>query len=164
MLRERGFKIIAGASFIAEHSYVHKEAPVGIGRPDESDLYIALDLGKEIGKKIENPSEAEIESKPLKFGNVHLMDKSKWPGARTMAMLSVPKYDEEKCTQCNNCVEVCPVEAVDTNYSTNSEKCIRCMACIKFCPTKAKAISFPPKLTEFMNSWDKKRKEPILYI
>lgn len=164
-LRKRGFKILAGSDFVAEHSYAHTEAPAGIGRPDESDLKIAYLFGNRIAQIIDNPKEANIESKSLKFGENYWLDKTKWPENRIKARISAPNYDITKCIKCNKCLEVCPVEAINPlSYISDNEKCIRCMACIKKCPTNAKTITYPSTVSTFINKWGKMRKEPTLYF
>ncbi len=51
--------------------------------------------------------------------------------------------DKEKCTACNRCIEVCPVDAIkimDEKAVINDE-CIECGACVNECPNEA--ISLP---------------------
>ena len=164
LLRERGFKIIAGAEFVAEHSYAHQEAPAASGRPDKADLDVAYSLGEKIAEKMADPVEADIESKPLKFGD-NYKDRANWVGERLKKMIMGPVYEAEKCIQCNKCMDVCPVEAVDaSNYATDEDACIKCMACVKSCPTGAKTVKFPPQVAQFMNSWGQDRKEPTLFL
>lgn len=166
LLREKGFKIIVGAEFVAQHSYNHEALgnAGAAGRPDKSDLEVAYSLGEKIVEKMANPVEAAIESKPLKFGDKY-KNRSEWVGERLKMMIQGPKFDSEKCTSCNVCVGVCPVEAVDAStYATDEEACIKCMACVKVCPTGAKTVSFPPQVSQFMNSWGQERKEPNLIL
>ena len=166
LLRGRGFKIIAGAEFVAEHAYTHNEiGQAGAsGRPDKDDLGFAYGLGGKIAEKMADPAEAGIESKPLKFGD-KFKNRSVWIGERLKQMIMGPIYEEDKCIQCNKCVEACPVEAVDAStYATDEDACIKCMACIKVCPTGAKTVKFPPMVSQFMNGWGQERKEPTLYL
>lgn len=166
LLRDRGFKIIAGAEFVAEHAYTHKELGKAgaAGRPDNADLKTAYGLGEKIAEKMVDPVDANIESKPLKFGDKH-KDRANWVGERLKKVIMGPNYDAEKCIQCNKCVDACPVEAVDSStYTTDSDACIKCMACVKSCPTGAKTVKFPPQVSKFMNSWGQERKEPTLFL
>ena len=52
------------------------------------------------------------------------------------------QIDEEKCTGCGACVEVCPVEAlkVEDDKATVSEECVECGACIDECPNEALSL------------------------
>ena len=47
-----GLKVIAGATFIGEHSYSTDEHPIAAGRPNDSDLALATEFGKKIIEKI----------------------------------------------------------------------------------------------------------------
>lgn len=166
LLRGRGFKIIAGAEFVAEHAYTHKELEKAgaVGRPDTLDLEIAHGLGEKIAEKMVGPVEAGIESEPLKFSDKY-KDRANWVGERLKKMIMGPTYDAVKCIQCHKCMEACPVEAVDTStYATDEDSCIKCMACIKVCPTEAKTVKYPPQVTQFMNNWGQERKEPTLFL
>ena len=52
--------------------------------------------------------------------------------------------DKEKCTGCENCIEICPVDAIsikDKKASINEEECIECGNCVDECPNEA--ISLP---------------------
>jgi len=52
-----------------------------------------------------------------------------------------PIVDESKCSGCEECVEVCPVdvfEIVDGKSSpVNSEECLGCESCIEVCEDDA---------------------------
>jgi NAD-dependent dihydropyrimidine dehydrogenase PreA subunit len=47
--------------------------------------------------------------------------------------------DEEKCTGCGSCAEVCPVEALKVNDKTkvDADTCIDCGTCVDECPEEA---------------------------
>lgn len=47
-----GFKVIAGATFVGEHSYSSEKYPVASGRPDADDLEYAKLFGEKIRAKI----------------------------------------------------------------------------------------------------------------
>ncbi len=54
-----------------------------------------------------------------------------------------PKADPERCTQCGNCVEQCPVSALSMNEDlpeVDSSLCIACFCCQEICPEKAIAL------------------------
>jgi Fe-S-cluster-containing hydrogenase component 2 len=50
------------------------------------------------------------------------------------------KVNEETCTGCGACVEVCPVDAIKMEEGkavVNSEECIDCGSCVGECPVEA---------------------------
>ena len=52
-----------------------------------------------------------------------------------------PVVDEDKCTGCGNCVEICPSEVYqmeeDLSIPARPEDCIECWACVNQCPTES---------------------------
>ncbi len=49
------------------------------------------------------------------------------------------RVDEDKCTGCGSCVEVCPAGAitVDRIAAIDAEACLECGACVDECPNEA---------------------------
>ena len=52
-----------------------------------------------------------------------------------------PVVDQNKCTGCGNCVEICPSEVYgmeeDKSNPVHPEECIECWACVNECPAKS---------------------------
>jgi NAD-dependent dihydropyrimidine dehydrogenase PreA subunit len=52
-----------------------------------------------------------------------------------------PIIDASKCTNCNTCVEICPVQVFEKGAKTPEVKkpkeCIGCRACEAQCPSEA---------------------------
>ncbi len=51
------------------------------------------------------------------------------------------KVDKAKCTRCNRCEEVCPVDIKIYEDEKNPE-CVRCNKCLRVCPFKAISSSY----------------------
>jgi len=184
LLRSRGFKILAAASFAAEHSMCTMEHPWGLGRPDETDLATAAEFGEKIGKKlVAEPSEVQtgkqlfdfLASAYTNFSSRVMADSlsegyhenlSHWIKASTTISFS----RESECTECMLCSESCPTGAMDVgSKSVIEDLCIRCMACIHTCSRGAIALqSFDsPMAVAVQRSVDQAcavRKEPSILL
>ena len=54
------------------------------------------------------------------------------------------EIDKNKCTGCEQCVDICPVEAITMNNgkaSIDEETCVECGACEAECPSEAIKIT-----------------------
>ena len=159
---ELGFKPIAGGVFVVEHSWSNKDAPIGAGRPEESDIAIAREFGRKIKEKVEaisSPKEATLIEVP---GNYPYKEKY---GNLGQAPVS-PSTLEDICIKCGKCVEVCPTGAIAMGDTivTAAEACTRCHACVKFCPTGARVFPEMDEPKQYMTKNYNERKEPETYL
>lgn len=151
-----GLKVIAGASFIGEHSY---SSEIAGGRPGKEDLDLAKDFGRLLGAKLSADN----------FEPVLL------PGQRPLAERKAPQpstwapFTTDDCIYCGICIENCPVgiiNAQDPKLIDAPEKCLRCGSCVKKCPVEAKYFAgeaFQRSMVYLKESCSD-LKEPILYI
>ena len=150
-----GFKVIAGGTFVGEHSYSSDRYPIAAGRPDDDDLKFAEEFGANVRTKLENAADAEH----LYGVDVQKIQRPKQPFLPLLRFLRrviklrkngvpmprTPQVDENLCTHCGLCVKRCPAGAIVKGEEcvTNAEKCIRCCACVKGCPQKARTFDTP---------------------
>lgn len=134
-----GFKPVAGAAFIGEHSYSRPGRPIAAGRPDREDLEVALSLGMEVRRILGNVVSLDKEYSLQVKGNVPYKVK----GTKTP---QTPLTIEEKCTGCGYCIDICPVNTirmVNGRSASDAEACIKCCACVKRCPNEARVFDTP---------------------
>ncbi|MGN0267724.1 MAG: 4Fe-4S binding protein [Lachnospiraceae bacterium] len=135
VIKDSGFRIIASAAAVAQHSMAPE---VGKGRPDEQDERSILMFAGKVLDKIESGSEAQI----IVPGNYPYKNGMNMP----VAPISLPS-----CNQCGKCAAICPSGAIrleNDSVVTDAEKCCLCMACTAACPEHARIL--PPPLQEKM--------------
>jgi ferredoxin len=155
---ELGFKTIAGAAFIGQHSFDSEETPIATGRPDSEDLKKANDFGEKIGEIIRGAGEVSVPSIP---GNHPYRERGSG-GARS------PETDEATCTLCGTCASVCPTGSIEVTdlVETQKEGCIACTACVQNCPTGARRWEHEGILgaAKWLSTEHGDRKEPEIFL
>lgn len=184
ILRKRGFKILAAATFISKHSFAVRDHPWGIGRPDEKDLAKAAEFGRKVTEKAKsNPSEISLSENliahgwgfatPLKEDQIvgempegyhkRVIDRTKW-------LWMIDSSERDACTDCGSCVDSCPTHAIESETLKISEDlCIRCAACVMACSSSVMKLVYSdqPAALEIFAGLDKAmavRKEPAIFI
>ncbi len=155
-VRERGFRPIAGAALVGEHSYSNAQYPIAVGRPDATDLASAEEFGKQIANKLKN---TDKETWDIDIANN--MPCLETPEASLQAFRHFvqeytrrqqenpikvyPSASKELCTHCGVCLELCPTQAIaiGSEEVTDATRCIRCCACVKGCPSGARTFLSP---------------------
>lgn len=156
LVTSQGFKVIAGATFVGEHSYSTEAHPVAAGRPDAADLQYAADFGEKIGEKIEKAATSEelygVDVRRIRrpkqpflplFRFLRKVIKLRKSGIPLPQAPSVE--DENLCKHCGSCVRRCPTGAITAGdeLHTDASKCIKCCACVKCCPHRARVYNTP---------------------
>ena len=151
----RGFKPVAAAAAVAEHSMNPEIAP---GRPDQADLGLLADFGRRIAERL--AAQPDLEAFDFQVPGAY-------PNRPKGGAPLKPVADQEVCVSCGECVEPCPMSAIpeDEPYLTG-EACIGCMACVKVCPVEARALSDPAlgEKMAWLKSVTKERKEPLFFF
>jgi ferredoxin len=155
---EQGFKTVAGATFIGEHSFSTDATPIAVGRPDVEDLEKAKAFGEKVKAKIEFMEKSVEVNVP---GNKPYRE-------RNPAVPRSPETTVETCTLCGACAEVCPTKAVTVTdkVETAKEKCTACSSCIKACPTGARVWTNEgvKKAAVWLTTEYNKRREPEYFL
>lgn len=170
----RGFKVIAGGTFIGEHSYSTDQYPIADGRPDNKDLKYAEAFGAKVGTKIEQAPDKE-HLYPVDVSRIRRPRQPLLPlfrflrGVLKLRKSGVPLPRsplgvEAKCRHCGSCVACCPTGAITKGdeCNTNVEKCIKCCACVKECSYSARVFVTP--FGELLSKCFARQKEPRIII
>ena len=153
VVSEQGFKPLAAAALLAEHSIIHKLAE---HRPDAWDQACLADFSNRILEQWETGQREIISvipgSRPYKA----------WKSSPNVPVVS------DACRRCGLCAQKCPVQAISKNSpsDTDPEKCIQCMRCISICPAHARSLpeQVLAVLGEHLQSFAGLRKENELYL
>ncbi len=158
LARQSGFRPVAAAAFIGEHSFSTPAAPIAEGRPDEEDIKKAEHFGKRIREKLDKGTAKNFLLQVP--GNVPYKKRNPSPPP--------PVTDEVSCIKCANCMTICPAQAVimqDETVWTDEDKCMACCACVKNCPSGARRMD--PRLLEraaTLSTACRERKEPQFFL
>ena len=149
-LEANGFRVIAAAAFIAEHSMYRS---IAAGRPDAQDEALCRQFAADVMAKADDAAPIRVPGntpyKELKPSAFH-------PAAN------------ETCTQCGTCAEGCPTGAIPLNdpSHTDNERCINCMRCVASCPMNSRALPEMCRamITKMLNENAAGYKEPVVFL
>jgi len=179
ILESRGFRTVAGAAFIGEHSF---SKTLAAGRPDVQDMEIANEFAVKVADKIlgiindNDGDNAKIAAALEAAGPVEVKGcepirpyyKPQDRAGNHINILKVtPKLHADKCTGCGLCVAVCPMGSIKEDApGVVNGICIKCCGCEKKCPEGALYFDDPGYLyhKEELELGYADRKEPELFI
>lgn len=157
---ELGFVPVAAGAFIGEHSFATEAMPIANGRPDGLDLQKAVAFGGRVRDKV------ALLPSPEALPAFEVPGRSPYEGG-ALEMAIAPVTDENACTLCATCADVCPTGAIVFNGSvaTDPKLCIRCSACIKECTEDARSWQddMMTSITTWLHEECQARKEPEFF-
>lgn len=161
-----GFKVVAAATFIGEHSFSSDKVQLAQNRPNKCDLQKAEKFGQEIIEKMQKITDLNDINLNIPEGKLLLMAKAA-PENSARLVTKKPEVDKSICVNCNICVNWCPVGAIDKEtLEIDEDKCLRCFSCVKRCPKKARKIEYRPDfiVSKVLTMKNREVKEPQLYL
>ncbi len=158
---EAGFRPVAAAAFVGEHSYSTDAAPIAAGRPDADDLGKASAFGRVVREKLNalrSPDEIGMLKVPGNFPYKK----------RSLLSNIAPVTFEETCVKCGECATACPTAAITVGESitTDASACIRCCACVRSCANGARVMADQRirQAAERLSAAFHERKEPETHL
>ncbi len=156
LMTQQGFKVIAGGTFIGEHSYSNSKYPIAQCRPNANDYQMAHRFGQDVAQKIAAANSLDTLyatdvnriARPVQPFFQLLRFTSKVVALRRCGTL-IPRTpwveDEKRCVHCGICVKGCPAQAIapGDELNTDPSSCIKCCACVKNCPHQARVYDTP---------------------
>ncbi len=136
LMEGNGLHPVAAGAFVGEHSF---STTLGAGRPDDTDLSLAHQLGSQAADKVlagQTALSAPVDGNDPVGPYYTPRDRAGTP----INILKVkPKTDLSKCKHCGLCAAICTMGSIDpADVSSIPGVCIKCCACVKRCPTGAK--------------------------
>jgi ferredoxin len=164
ILELNGLKVIAGGSFIGEHSF---SKILGMNRPDEQDMSSVTEFARQIYHKMTTQNVFETVFVPGKQPYQPYYRPKDKDGNPASIHKVTPKTNIN-CIHCGLCVSLCPMGSIDADDESRiTGICIKCCACIKKCPMEAKYFDDANYLwhkQELETAFTLPRREPELFL
>ncbi|MBV5307079.1 MAG: EFR1 family ferrodoxin [Desulfobulbaceae bacterium] len=139
-LQKKNFIPLAAAKVLAVHSSMWcAYQPLASGHPDKEDLSQINLLVDEVLRTLKMEEMVPLDIKVLDYLSLALradaVSKSLKAVKAAMPPLAV---NEQRCLQCGECAEICPVAAITLSpFPILADNCVLCLQCVRSCPQEA---------------------------
>lgn len=166
-LTDKGFVLAGAAKVVALHSMMWRcDKPLGEGHPNRGDEKRIRELVDAVLKKTASRRPESISLSDLAYQpeSVHAdMEKTTLESAK--AHLPGKAVDEERCTECGVCEEICPVQAITLSpYPEFGRRCICCFQCVRVCPEAAILADLSPVEARIRSRAEQLKEHPLTKI
>lgn len=165
ILLRNGFRTIAAAAFVGEHSFSDVLAK---GRPDGKDMAVADVFADRVAEKIATGSGL---TETIAVGGQLPLRPYYQPRDQAGNPIDIrkvkPRTDTSLCTDCKYCAHLCPLGSINQDRVEEIPGiCMKCCACIKRCPAGAKYFDDPDFLYHKLELEQRytERSEPELFL
>ena len=149
-LEANGFRVVAAAAFIAEHSIVRS---IAAGRPDPEDEALCRQFAVEVMAKSDDAPSVQVH------GNIPYKE---------LKPAAFHPVANENCVKCGACARQCPMGAIplDAPNLTNNDLRINCMRCVQIYPVSSRALpdAFLTMISQMLNEHAAGYKRPVVFL
>lgn len=139
-LQTKGYRVVGAAKILGKHSLMFQGGrPLGQEHPDEVDKGMVEKLVKKIQNKMRRSHSREIPHGIVKHPSAWARLISRGVNLKSFDLVAPAiRVVSEKCTQCGECLSVCPVNVIQVKPSLKiMPGCIYCYNCVRLCPEGA---------------------------
>lgn len=156
-LTERGFVVVAAATFPGAHTFNLGGWQAMQGRPDQQDLDLAAEYGAKLHPRLSGQDQAVVSD--LDPGPYSQEQLDEFETFRLKMGPVMPSRQGAECSMCLLCQEQCPSGAMDAaKGEVDPTKCIMCLLCAKECPDQVLVVG--DLSSRFQMKMEKDRETP----
>lgn len=169
-LEEKGMLPVGAAKILAVHSMLWRsDNPVGQGHPDSEDDRLVSDLVTHVHAQLSHGDPTGISTADLAHYPAPVRaEMAKASLKMAAAHMPVREVDEDACTECGQCAEVCPTDTITyTPTPVFGEACIYCYNCVRECPEdaiRADLSGVEGRIRERAKQFDEQPLSQIFYV
>lgn len=157
ILHHNGFIVNGAAEIVAEHSYLGQELPIIGEKPMEAEKHELVEF---IRKQIIKKDSIELASNNDKL---HIKILCSLPQGFVPKLVVKLNLQQDKCNGCGVCRKMCPVGAINEDFTIDKNKCIMCLSCVTNCKRKARTFKIKGIAKVALSHHQKVKNENVFY-